>query len=262
MKMSRSLVDSRRLAILKKVQEQDEVKVDDLAKEFGLSLMTVRRDLQYLEDHKLINRFYGGASARLAPNPMTEEEEIRVWRSYISQYAARFVEDGDTLFINGSRTVLDMLHYVNGQRVQVYTNNGWSVSETFPQNVSLVLTGGVLRDHVMVGETAMRNLLSMTANKTFIGCAELTEDGEFGYNIPTEIGINESMISRTTGELYVLADHTKLKTKNSLERHYGSCIYDRSWTLITDEKADPRVVESLRGLGKTVILVGMGNLLV
>ena len=260
--MSRSSVDSRRLAILKKIQAEDEVKVDVLAKEFGLSLMTVRRDLQYLEDHKLITRFYGGASARLAPTPMTEEEEIQVWRSYISQYAARFIADGDTLFINGSRTALDMLHYVQGQRVLVHTNNGWAVSQTYPHNVSVVMTGGALNNHVMVGETAMRNLLNLTANKTFIGCATLTETGEFGYNIPTEIGINEAMILRTTGELYILADHTKLKTKHTLEHNYGSCMYDRSWTLITDEKADPKVVENLRALGKTVIVVGMGDLLV
>ena len=45
MKRPRSSVDERRLEILKKIQAQDEIKVEQLAEEFGLSLMTVRRDL-------------------------------------------------------------------------------------------------------------------------------------------------------------------------------------------------------------------------
>ena len=49
MKRPRSSVDERRLEILKRIQTKDEIKVDELAEEFGLSLMTVRRDLQFLE---------------------------------------------------------------------------------------------------------------------------------------------------------------------------------------------------------------------
>ena len=65
MKRPRSAVDERRKQILKRLQENDEIRVEDLAEEFGLSLMTVRRDLQYLESRQLITRFYGGATARL-----------------------------------------------------------------------------------------------------------------------------------------------------------------------------------------------------
>ena len=71
MKRDRSSVEKRRAQILKMIREQEEVKVEQLAKEFGLSFMTVRRDLQYLEDRQLISRFYGGATANLAARPMT-----------------------------------------------------------------------------------------------------------------------------------------------------------------------------------------------
>ena len=49
--------------------------MEQLAEEFGLSLMTVRRDLQFLESRQLITRFYGGATARLTSRPLTEAEE-------------------------------------------------------------------------------------------------------------------------------------------------------------------------------------------
>ena len=83
--------------------------------------------------------------------------------------------------------------------------------------------------------------------------------GEFCYNIPTEIGINETMIARTTKELYILADHTKLNDPEASVAKYGSCTYDRQVTLITDEKADPETVASLQALGIEVHLVSLND---
>lgn len=260
MKRPRSSVDSRRLDILKRIRQQDEVKVEELAEEFHLSLMTVRRDLQFLEDRKLITRFYGGATAKLPPHPMNEVEETQLYRQRIAQFASRFVTAGDTLFINGSSTALGILEYVQVPNIKVFTNNGRAITQAFPKSTSVTITGGELREHVMVGDYVMRNLLNITADKTFIGCAAITEKGEFCYNIPTEIGINEVMISRTSKELYILADHTKLQKNISQDERYGSCTYEHAWTLVTDEKADPDVVAKLRELGKRVYVVGLDSL--
>lgn len=261
MKHPRSSVDGRRLEMLKRIQENDEAKVEDLAEEFGLSLMTVRRDLQFLEDRQLITRFYGGATARLTSRPLTEEEETLMYRQRIAQYASRFVSSGDTLFVNGSRTALDVLQFVQASNVKVYTNNGAAISQSFPKGMQVTLTGGELREHVMVGDYVMRNLLNETADKTFIGCASITEKGECCYNIPMEIGINEAMISRTTKDLYILADHTKIQRTFTGENRYGSCSYDCNWTLVTDEKADPEVINKLRALGKRVFVVRIDDII-
>lgn len=254
MKRDRKSVDERQNRILEMIREQGEVKVEDLAKAFGISFMTVRRDLQFLEEQQLISRFYGGATVRNQRHVMTAEEEITMYRDLISKYAAQFVEEGDSLFINGSRTALKMLEYVECQSISVFTNNGWAVGQQFPRGVSVTLTGGELRSNVMVGDYVMRNLLNTTADKTFLGCAAVYENGEFRYDIPTEIGINEAMITRTTKELYILADHTKVKI-GAHENQYGSCTYERPWTLITDERADAAAIERLRETGMKVIQV-------
>lgn len=261
MKRPRSSVDERRLEILKRIQENDEIKVDALAEEFGLSLMTVRRDLQFLESRQLITRFHGGATARLTSRPMTEAEEIQMYRQRIAQFATRFISPGDTLFINGSLTALDVLKYVQTSNVHVVTNNGRAIGVKYPSGVTVTLTGGELRDHIMVGDYVMRNLLNTTATKTFIGCAAITAKAEFCYNIPMEIGINEAMISRTTQGLYILADHTKIQKVAMPENRYGCCIYEGHWTLITDEKADPDVVAELRRAGKQVYVVSLEDII-
>ena len=186
---------------------------------------------------------------------LSQDEKIALCRDRISEYASRFMDDGDTLFINGSRTALNMLKYAGGKKIMVYTNNCWGIGETYPDNVTIRFTGGEVRSNVMVGEYVMRNLLSMTADKTFLGCAAVYDDGEFRYDIPTEIGINEAMISRTKKALYVLADHTKIRRREASGNTYGSCAYEQSCTLVTDDHANPAVVEQLRRCGIRVILV-------
>lgn len=259
MKRDRKSVDERQSKILQMIRERGEVKVEELAKTFGISFMTVRRDLQFLEEQRLISRFYGGATVIDQHHTMTAEEETAMYRDLISQYAAGFVEDGDTLFINGSRTALKMLEYVDRKDVNAFTNNGWAVGQQYPKGVSIHLTGGELREHIMVGDYVMRNLLNIEADKTFIGCAAVYDNGEFRYDIPTEIGINEAMISRTNKGLYILADHTKIQSGALHEKQYGGCTYERPWTLITDEKANAVAVDRLRQTGMKVIQIQAGE---
>lgn len=260
MKNNQKAVHERRQNILQMVLDAGEITVADIAQAHNISDMTVRRDLQYLENQNLIWRTHGGAnSIEKAREWKRFGEEIDLCRNSISKYAARFVNDGDTLFINGSRTALNLLRHLSGKEVFVYTNNGWSVGEKYPEGVTVCLTGGELRNHVMVGEYVMRYLLSITVKKIFIGCAAVYDDGEFRYDIPTEIGINEALISRTGNELYVLADHSKLIKRSGRENFYGSSAYDRQITLITDEKADNSSLEKLRERGMEVITVPINS---
>ena len=256
MKNNQKKVYDRQSSILRLVQERGDVKVEELAEEFNISLMTVRRDLKYLEEKQLLFRSHGGAVSReKARETCSQEELIVLCRDRISEYAARFIEDGDRLFINGSRTALNMLEYVKDKQISVVTNNCAGIGKTYDPKIALCFTGGEIRSNVMIGEYVMRNLLGLSADKTFLGCAAVYEDGEFRYDIPTEIGINEAMISRTSKALYVLADHSKLQNRGIRESYYGSCSYDCPCTLVTDDNADLSIVEKLRQKGVNVILV-------
>lgn len=256
MKNNRKAVEDRQQKILSMIRERGEVRVEEIARAFGTSLMTVRRDLQVLEQAQQIARIHGGAvSLEKANMILSLNERIALCRSRISEYASRYIDDGDTLFINGSRTALNILKYAEEKRVLVYTNNCWALGNTYPKNITLRFTGGEVHSNVMVGEYVMRNLLSTTADKTFIGCAAVYDDGEFRYDIPTEIGINEVMIARTAKSVYILADHTKLMRREDSINLYGSCIYDQPCTLITDDYASTTVVNQLRKHGITVIVV-------
>ena len=62
MKKEKAYVDKRRKDILAKLVENPEIRVDELAAMFNVSLVTVRRDLNYLEEKNLLVRSYGGAT--------------------------------------------------------------------------------------------------------------------------------------------------------------------------------------------------------
>ena len=259
-KRDQHTVDMRRSLILKKIRQEQTVLVEDLAQEFQMSAMSVRRDLQFLEDRGLITRFYGGATI----NPMfragTPAEELDLYRRLLGRYAATRVRAGETIFINGSNASLGLVDFLTVPGVHLVTNNGLALNKKMPKDGLITLTGGELRENVMVGDLALRSLLDFHANKTFLGCARVTPKGEFSYNIPMEIGINETMIARTTGELYILADHTKFSADPGSASPYGSCTYDRQVTLITDEKTDAEIVAELRTIGIEVFQVGINDI--
>ena len=257
MKKNHNAVNGRQGELLELLRKKREIPVKTLAEHFGVSLMTIRRDLHELEDKHLVNHQYGKAVLVHRIDPHDPEAEVLICREKIARYAAQFVEDGDQLFVNGSSTALKLLEYVNKRKVNVYTNNIRAVDKTYPSGITMNLTGGEIRGHVLVGDYVMRNLLTLSADKTFLGCAAVYTNGEFRYDIPTEIGINESMLARTKKDVYFLADHTKIHNHTLIdyEKQYGSCTYDCNITLITDSLADPECVELLKRTGMNVIMI-------
>lgn len=255
MKRERAYVDNRRNKILEMMEAQPEVKVEDLAKIFDVSPVTVRRDLQYLEDHKKLTRFYGGATVK--EKKEQEMDEVKYYRNLIARYAASLVEDGDTIFINTSSTALGMLPYLYRRNITVITNNGRAISYEHNDGTSVILTGGELRypKEAMVGDFAIRNLQTVYAKKSFVGCSGFTAECGMTTEIANEVNINELMINNALKENYILADHTKIGKNSS----FISCTIDRIGNLITDELAPAEQLDLIREKGVKVHIVKKGD---
>ena len=167
MKRERAFVESHRNRIVEIMEEKPEVRVDELSQLLGVSLITIRRDLQYLEEQKLLVRNYGGAVSTMAPKNM--KDEVQLYRKIIARYAAAFVSENDTIFINTSSNAL---------QVTVITNNGKAIGREYCPGVNVVLTGGELRHpkDAMVGDFTLRNLQHVYAKKAFVGCSGISAE--------------------------------------------------------------------------------------
>ena len=175
----------------------------------------------------------------------------------IARHAASLVQDGDTLLINGSNTALGLLNYAGSKHLSVFTNNGLAVGRRFPDGVEVQISGGLIRgaQHILTGDLAMRNLMDVRADKAFLGCTGISPDGEILCDIPSELGLNETMIEHAD-RYYILADHTKLGRTSA----YASFHLEKKGCVITDEGAPEDIVKRLRAAGMEVVRVGLHDI--
>ncbi len=254
MKRERVFVENRRKEILDKIVSTPGIRVEELAELFGVSAITIRRDLQFLEDQNLLTRYYGGASPKNQKHLPEEEDEVQMYRDLIARYAATLVEDGDSLFINTSRNALSMVQYITCKNVTVITNNGRAIDCEHPVGVNVFLTGGEVRypKEALVGEFAERNLSKVYARKAFVGCSGISNECGVTTENANEVYLNELMLTRATKEAYILADHTKIGHNSS----FRTCKIERITHLITDEKAPAEILDVFREKGIQVHQVG------
>ena len=251
MKASRSIVNSRREKILETVRSEGDVTVIALAEQLQVSPLTIRRDLQYLEEHKLLERFYGGARNGGTEAARKNSRELR--KEKIARYAASLVEDRDSIFINTSSTALAMVKYITSRRVTIITNNGNIINEENPSQATIILLGGELRymKGAMVGDFTRNNLAQVTAKKSFMGCSGISPEVGMTTEMVSEVTLNQLMFQRVTGSSYILADSSKLGEKIGSV----SCPPEKIENIITDADAPADMVRRFREIGTWVYQV-------
>lgn len=250
MKASRTIVNSRREKILEAVRNNGDVSVNDLSEQLQVSPLTIRRDLQYLEDHRLLERFYGGARVSMDTAGGSSGNKKTIRKEKIAKYAAGLLEDGDSVFINTSSTALAVVKYITRKNITIITNNGNIINEPNPSQATVVLLGGELRykKGAMVGDFALNNLEHVTAKKSFVGCGGICPDTGMTTELLNEVNINRLMLERVSKAAYILADCSKFGIRSS----YVSGPPELIANIITDTDAPAHLVREFREKGTWV----------
>ena len=257
MKKTQSIVSKRRELILDYLSTNETINTNELAAKLDISPLTLRRDLQALDDEGLIVRHYGGAKLITNIDDKVNSEEnftnsnrVNI-KNILAKYAAELINDGDTIFINSSSTALLILEYLGDKRVYVVTNNGKALQSTIGPNIELVLTGGQVyeRKQSLVGEFATYILSKITANKCFLGVSGISSDSGISTSVLEETLINHEMINRCNGPVYVLADSSKVGQHNN----FSSGDINEISHLITDSNIKEIDINNLTAKGVVVI---------
>jgi len=139
----------RHRRILEVLRERQAVRVSTLSDLLGVSEVTVRRDLEELEQRGSLERTHGGAisTKRMGPEPAYVEAIARnaAEKDAIGEAAARFVEPGDTVFLNGGTTTLQVFRHLDAPGVRVVTNHVGMALEAADRGLELLLVGGDFR---------------------------------------------------------------------------------------------------------------------
>src|SRR5262249_45991344 len=166
-----------REAILALVPRQGAVPADDLAREFGVSVETIRRDLRRLGDKGLLDRVYGGATrpAGRSSEGSFAARSIRrgAAKRAIAQLAASLLEPGEALVIDIGTTALEVARALPASfEGRVLTNSVPVAMElSGRREVELLLCGGQVRpgDGACAGAHAETFFAEFYADRAFLG---------------------------------------------------------------------------------------------
>ena len=256
MKKNQSMVSKRRNEILAILKRDKNVKNEELAELLHTSPLTIRRDLQALEDEGLVKRYYGGATLLDEPSILETTLDIpkdRIKQKHaIAKYAASLIDDGDTIFINTSSTALLILEYLENKRV-VVTNNGKALQVPLSSNIDLVLTGGQVygRKQSMIGDFATFILSKISASKCFLGVSGIEADCGITTSVLQETLVNKEMINHSIGPVYIVTDSTKIEKHSN----FSSGDIDKISHLITDSDVSEEDVIKFTNKGIKVTTV-------
>jgi DeoR/GlpR family transcriptional regulator of sugar metabolism len=201
----------RRQEILRAVRNGT-AHVSDLAESFGVSEMTVRRDLGTLAADGKLERVHGGAvDAGAEPGFSQIEVERFDIKDRLGRAAAAMVEDGMTVMIDIGTSTLQMARHLHGRKITAVTTNLAVVEELLPDpDIELVLPGGIVRRNYrsLVGVLAEDSLRQIKSDILFLGTSGV--DAEVGVWDTTmvEVPIKRLMIAGAA-EVVLLADAAK-----------------------------------------------------
>lgn len=252
------LIDERRNHVLNLIQRDGRVLVSELSETLGISRITIRKDLDYLESKGLVQRSHGGAlllhgSALFDPSLREKEQKQLKEKQRIAKAAASLVEDGQCILLDSGTTTTavarELRHF---SHLTIITNAINIATELADTDFEIVLTGGTLRKNSssLVGPLAEDTLSEMHTDILFLGVDGF--DAKAGPMTPNllEARVNRAMINAAT-RVVAVCDSTKF-TRRSLALIVPPKVIH---TVITDDQLNDSDAETLTSAGIELIRV-------
>ena len=240
------------------VQATGRVKVGDLAARMDVSEMTVRRDLEELEDRGVLTRVHGGAVSNVSrsyePGFAARRLQHVDAKKRIGQAVAELVRDGETLILDAGTTTLEVAHALpSDRRLRVLALSLFVADAVADMpNVTLMIPGGVVRRHE---RSFIGGLTTATFANLQFDTVILTSGGVDAVAGVTEYEFDDSETKiaalRSAKRIIVTVDSSKLGAVAFVRL----CPIDAVDVVVTDRAAPSETVEAIRRAGVQVIVV-------
>jgi DeoR family fructose operon transcriptional repressor len=256
--LSDMLAEQRRLRIATYVRQQESgiVTVAELSQMLGVSDMTIRRDLAYLESQAVLRRVHGGAVAY-------QQEDVEKPFSYrstqanpqkkvIGWLAAQMVSDHERIILDAGTTTLQVANNLTCKsHITVITNN-IPVAKELSQcpNITIVLMGGIVKHIEMctVGDMVKKSLSLLSADKYFLSVTSFTIRMGAMETDMAETEVKQSML-RSAAEIILVADSSKFDVTSLIQVAPLKDIHK----IITDDGLPKEAIQAIEAQGVEVI---------
>ena len=250
----RRLPAGRKAQLAAYVAETGEVTVSALAERFGVSIDTVRRDLDQLSADGVLVRTYGGAVSQSTLSRVDRTVDVRLTmeareKEKIAVLAAALVQDGSVVMINSGTTTLAVARNLRNHRDLTVATNNLLVPAALPPTAvrDVYLFGGAVRTLTLatVGPVSFRAAgggeLDISCDLALIGVGAVSAVAGYTTSNLAEAGMMREMISRAA-RVAILADSSKFSRRLFAQvSELGGADY-----LVTDSTPPPDLLEALR----------------
>ncbi|MBN9671616.1 DeoR/GlpR family DNA-binding transcription regulator [Roseibium aggregatum] len=224
-KRGRTPAQARLAAILDRLNQGGSVSVTEIAEEFQVSDMTVRRDLAELEAQGLLERVHGGAVS-LQHGPLTVIDDVEPLfearrrlnsdaKSRIAEAALALVAGQQTLAFDLGTTVLAGARALAASDpapgLRIFTNSLRVAQLTAAASIQTYVPGGLIQPGEMsvTGQGAVEDFSRYYFDTALIGASGLTPDGVFDYS-PEEAAMKSVYIQRSSRRILMI-DSSKFR---------------------------------------------------
>jgi DeoR/GlpR family transcriptional regulator of sugar metabolism len=255
------LARQRQALILERVRETGAARVAELARDLAVSDMTVRRDLEILHEHGLLEKVHGGATAlsglaSFEPGFTAKSALQRSEKEAIAAAAAERVKPGMAIGISAGTTTYALAAHVADVPGVTIVTNSIRVAEVLHRSgrrdQTVILTGGTRTpSEALVGPFAVSQLRSVHLDQVFMGVHGM--DAKAGFTCPNLLEAETDRALIDAGRrLVVLADHTK----RGVIGIASIASLDQADVLISDPWLEPDARSLLEETVGELVLVG------
>lgn len=240
----------RKNYILEKIRTDKKVNASDVVKEFNVTMETVRRDLEDLENHGLLRRIYGGAVEGKIYDVEPSYDSRMVTnldaKKKLAVLVCDLIKPNETIFIDGGTTLLEVANELVRRNIEIsVVTNALQIAITLSKasNIKIVMLGGFVSD----ADQFITKLLNpsdinvFNFDKSILGVASINRaQGVTDYNLDVSI-IKREMIKRSRQHIFV-ADSSKFgKFVKYTVADFGQIDY-----LITDSNISKKDLETCK----------------
>lgn len=211
----------RRERIVSMLKDNGSVQVPILAEMFGVSTVTIRKDLKFLDKQGIAARAYGGAilndnNLNIAERAIETKQTLHAReKSGIGRAAAQFIQDGDSIILDSGSTTLQIAAHLGDKQGLTVITNGLNVMNALSEHehLNLLMLGGTLRTKNMsfFGSLAEQALQDLHVDKLFLGVDGFHMERGITTHFEAEALLNR-MMCKAASEIIIVTDSSKFDT--------------------------------------------------
>lgn len=245
--MGTSMIPAERQAAIESyLKRKGFAQVEELSQRLDVSSITIRRDLDLLEEKGVLERSHGGAAYRTLQRESSladKGKSHRKEKALIAGAVAHLVPKGETLYINSGSTTRFVIESLRERDdLRIVTNNVAAVQVLGDSSgPELILTGGQFRSQsqCLVGDETLEFLRRIFVDRVILGTDGLSLLGGLTSPVSQEAAVSRTMVDQCKGEVIVVADSSKLGRTS----HFKMVDLDRVDLIVTDSHLDPLLRE-------------------